>query len=212
VLDSLRMKIVFDRQKCLPFLLSAVIVAVDQGVKSFIAYNWPLPPRLIRSFFGDFIQIWHVRNQAIAFSLGHNLPEAFRPFLFVAAPLLVLGFLLWYYFTSREFRGIQRWAVAGIIGGGLGNIMDRIFRPDGVVDFISVKFPCPWGSVLPQFDWGSRWPTFNVADSCVVVCCFILLVTIIAAGARDPEAFEDKSEEEKTKEITGKPVKNEAAL
>jgi signal peptidase II len=61
--------------------------------------------------------------------------------------------------------------VAGIIGGGIGNIIDRIFRPAGVVDFISVKF---YGILGME-----RWPTFNIADSSVVVCCLLLLVTIL---------------------------------
>ena len=65
----------------------------------------------------------------------------------------------------------QRWAVAGIIGGGMGNIIDRIFRPNGVVDYISVKFYGIFGM--------ERWPTFNIADASVVVCCLYLLVTII---------------------------------
>jgi signal peptidase II len=59
----------------------------------------------------------------------------------------------------------------GIIGGGIGNIIDRIFRTDGVVDFVSVKFYGLLGM--------DRWPTFNVADSSVVVCFLILLVTML---------------------------------
>jgi signal peptidase II len=102
------------------------------------------------------------------------LPENLRPILFIIAPLLVLGFLVWYYMSSKDFNTLQRWAVAGIIGGGLGNIIDRIFRPDGVVDFISVKF---YGFLGME-----RWPTFNVADSSVVVCCILFLVSIVAGS------------------------------
>ncbi|WP_461252145.1 signal peptidase II, partial [Treponema sp. R8-4-B8] len=71
---------------------------------------------------------------------------------------------------SDEFTPIQRWALAGIIGGGIGNIIDRIFRSDGVVDFISVNI---YGLLGMQ-----RWPTFNIADSSVVVGCILLLVTM----------------------------------
>ncbi|MDL2230086.1 signal peptidase II, partial [Treponema sp. OttesenSCG-928-L16] len=115
---------------------------------------------------------YHVRNKAIAFSLGHGLPDAVKPVLFIALPLLVLAFLIWYYIKSDEFTRIQRWAVAGIIGGGAGNLIDRIFRPDGVVDFISVKF---FGILGLE-----RWPTFNIADASVVVCGIMLLISIIA--------------------------------
>ncbi|MDR3168001.1 MAG: signal peptidase II [Treponema sp.] len=161
-----------NRQKGLPFLLTAFIILLDQWVKEFIVKNWPHEGTLIKDVFHNgLLYIFHVRNKAIAFSLGNNLPDFIRPFLFVVLPLVVLGFLLWYYLKSSDFSASQRWAVAGIIGGGIGNMIDRVFRPDGVVDFISIKF---YGFLGLE-----RWPTFNVADASVVICCLILLVTII---------------------------------
>lgn len=155
----------------LPFLLTAFIIVSDQAIKSFIANNWP-PNTHIKDVFGnDFLWIIHVRNKVIAFSLGHSLPEAIRQVLFIVVPALVLIFLIWYYFKTDEFSLLQRWAIAGITGGGIGNLIDRIFRPEGVVDFISVRFYGLFG-----FD---RWPTFNIADSSVVVCVFIFLVSMI---------------------------------
>jgi signal peptidase II len=117
------------------------------------------------------LEIWHVRNKVVAFSIGRNLPEPLRPFLFIVLPLAVLIFLVWYYMTSSEFTRLQRWAIAGIVGGGLGNLIDRILRPDGVVDFISVKFYGLFGF--------ERWPTFNVADSSVVICVLLWLLSIL---------------------------------
>jgi signal peptidase II len=161
-----------DKARTLPLILTGLIVIADQAVKSFIVKNWPLNGTLIKDVFdNDFLQIYHVRNKAIAFSLGHNIPDGLKPVFFVALPLLVLGFLFWYYLKSDEFSQPQRWAAAGIFGGGIGNIIDRIFRPEGVVDFISVKFYGIFGF--------ERWPTFNIADSCVVVCCIVLFITIL---------------------------------
>jgi signal peptidase II len=162
--------------KLLPFSLTAAVLIADQGVKSFIANKWPLsqarPHRFITDVFGnDVLWIIHVRNKAVAFSLGSNLPDQARSLLFTVLPIIVLGFLVWYYFKSSEFTTLQRWVFAGIIGGGAGNLLDRIFRPDGVVDFISVKF---YG--LLGFE---RWPTFNIADASVVVCCILLLISIV---------------------------------
>jgi signal peptidase II len=105
--------------------------------------------------------------------------------MFIIVPILVLGFLIWYYFTSDEFTNIQRWAAAGIIGGGLGNIIDRIFRPDGVVDFLSVNIYGLFGM--------QRWPTFNIADSSVVVCCLLLLVTMFIPAVKKEVSNEQKS-------------------
>jgi signal peptidase II len=179
----------FDKTLALPLSLSLFIIAADQAVKSFIVKNWPRSGTHISDVFNnDFLQIYHVRNKAIAFSLGANVPDSLRPILFVAVPILVLGLLFWYYLKSDEFTFLQRWAVAGIIGGGLGNILDRIFRPDGVVDFISVKFfgIQNLGGPLGFLSW-DRWPTFNIADASVVLSCLILLVTILAAPKQSAE-------------------------
>jgi signal peptidase II len=103
--------------------------------------------------------------------LGHNLPEFIKPAIFIVVPLVLLVGLIWYYFRSTEITRLQRWVLAGIIGGGFGNLIDRIFRPDGVVDFISVKFYGIFGL--------ARWPTFNIADASVVVCCVVLLFSLL---------------------------------
>jgi len=168
----------FIKTKMLPFSLTAFIILIDQLVKSFIVRNWPREGTFIKDVFGNgFLQFYHVRNRAIAFSLGHNLPESVKPVLFIVLPVIVLALLLWYYIKSPHFFPVQRWAVAGIIGGGLGNIIDRIFRKDGVIDYVSVKF-------YGIFGW-ERWPTFNIADASVVVCCLILLATIIFTSGKE---------------------------
>ncbi|MDR1636261.1 MAG: signal peptidase II [Treponema sp.] len=168
------------KDKTLPFILTGLVVLADQLVKNFIVNRWPREGTLIKDVFNNgFLYLYHVRNKAIAFSLGHNLPESLRPILFVIVPIIVLGLLVWYYFRSEEFSSLQRWAVAGILGGGLGNIIDRIFRPDGVVDFVSVKF---YGFLGLE-----RWPTFNIADSSVVVCCILFLVSIFMDSRKPPD-------------------------
>ena len=159
-------------RKLLPLSLTALIIILDQTVKAIIVANWPKPGTFIADIFkNEFLVLYHVRNRAIAFSIGDNIPETFRVVLFVLIPVLVLVFLGWYYIKSAEFSLLQRWAIAGILGGGIGNIIDRIFRKDGVVDFVSVKFYGLFGM--------QRWPTFNVADASVVICCIILLVTML---------------------------------
>ena len=179
----------FIKEKILPLSLTALIIIVDQITKAIIVKIQPNHPALIKDIFGnDFLWIFHVRNPAIAFSIGENLPEPLKPILFIIVPILVLVFLMWYFFKSDEFIQLQRWAMAGIIGGGIGNIIDRIFRPDGVVDFISVR-------IYGLFGW-ERWPTFNVADSAVVVCCILLLVTMFFTQKK--EGIEEEIDEQKS--------------
>ena len=168
------------KTKTAPFLLTALVIILDQVTKAFVVKNWPLPGTLIKDVFdNDFLLFFHVRNKAIAFSIGDGIPPPFRFALFVIVPILVLVFLTWYYLTTTDFNRIQRWAIAGIIGGGIGNIIDRIFRNDGVVDFISVKFYGLFGL--------ERWPTFNVADASVVICCLILLFSMLIPQKRNSE-------------------------
>jgi signal peptidase II len=165
---------------CLPFILTFFILAADQLSKSYIVSNWPTDGGksgyvVIKDVFNNgIVKIIHVRNTVIAFSLGTGIPEDFRTILFVGVPILVLLTLLGSYFLSSEWTQTQRWALAGIFGGGAGNLIDRV-RPSGgvpgVVDFVSVK--C-WG--LFGFE---RWPTFNVADATVVVCVFIMLFSFL---------------------------------
>ena len=166
----------FDKARALPLILTGAIILIDQVTKAIIA-GFPITrrfdPPIIDVFNNDFLHIIHVRNPFIAFSLGQSIPEILRPVLFIVMPIVVLLILVLYYLSSNDFTRLQRWATAGILGGGMGNIIDRIFRPDGVVDFISVKF---YG-----FLGFERWPTFNVADSSVVVCCILLFISIIIA-------------------------------
>ena len=168
-------------KRALPFSLTALIIILDQAVKAFIVAKWPLQGSFIKDVFdNEFLILYHVRNKAIAFSIGDNVSEPFRVILFIVVPVFVLVFLSWYYIRSNEFSRLQRWAIAGIIGGGIGNIIDRIFRKEGVVDFISVKFYGLFGL--------QRWPTFNIADASVVICCIILLATMMIPGDKNQGA------------------------
>lgn len=160
------------RIKLLPLALTIAVFVLDQATKLLIVKNIP-PYTIGASFFGDFLRIIHVYNPGIAFSMGNNLPDTMRGLLFAIVPLIVLALVLVVYFRNEDFTPFQRWAVAGIIGGGLGNIYDRFFRPEGVVDFIDVKFYGLFGL--------ERWPTFNVADAAVLVCGFLLIISFVRA-------------------------------
>ena len=157
-------------QRIIPLVLIPVLVAADQITKLLIVRSIE-PYTVGASFFDGILRIIHTRNTAIAFSIGRSLPLELRIALFTFIPLLLLVFLLVYYLKSDEFTLLQRWAVAGIIGGGTGNLIDRILRPSGVVDFIDVKIFGLFGM--------ERWPPFNVADSSVVVAGILLLLSLL---------------------------------
>jgi len=152
------------------FILSALIVAADQITKILVVKLIP-PYTIGRSFAGNFFRIIHVKNQGVAFSMGNGLADAVRVGLFIIVPVIVLVAVGYYLVRGKDLTNAQRWILAGIIGGGLGNQIDRIFRPDGVVDFLDFRFYGLFGL--------ERWPTFNIADASLVVSSIFLIILLI---------------------------------
>lgn len=165
-------------RKIIPLSLTVFILIFDQLTKYLIVKNIPYNT-IGSSFFGGFLRIIHTRNLAIGFSIGDGLSPPARVIFFTVVPLIVLVFILIYFLRSKDLSTIQRWAVAGILGGGFGNLSDRIFRPLGVVDFIDVKFYGLFGF--------ERWPTFNVADASVVIFGIMLFITFLVEERKKHE-------------------------
>lgn len=165
-------------KKLVPFSLTACVILLDQITKILVIKH--IPVYTIRwSFWNDFLRIIHVRNLGVAFSMGDSLPVFLRKIMFSLIPLAVIVYVIYLCFKSNEFSNVQRWCICGIVGGGIGNLIDRIFRKEGVVDFIDVKFFGIFGM--------ERWPTFNVADAAVVVCGVILIISFIAMISKNTE-------------------------
>lgn len=161
-----------NAKRYLPLLLTLLLVVLDQITKVLVMKNIPVDTIAAR-YLNDFLIICHVRNTGAAFSFGANGSQFFRILVFIIMPVALMGALFWTIVTKREIlTNVQRWFVAGILGGGIGTLIDRIFRfHDGVVDFISVKF----FGILGM----DRWPTFNISDSCVVVFVILFAVSVL---------------------------------
>ena len=162
-----------ERRRFLPFILTAAVVIADQISKALVV-RFIEPYRLTRdsvSIIGDFVTFIRTQNLGVAFSIGQSWPDLARRILFIAVPLIVIAFAGYYVMKGRDLTRLQRWALAGIIGGGLGNLIDRIFRADGVVDFILVN--------MYGFLGQSYFPVFNVADSSLTVCGILLVVSLL---------------------------------
>ena len=164
------------KSKLLPISLAVAVIILDQVTKILVMKNIPLYT-IGAQFFGDFLRIIHVSNTGVAFSVGATWSDTVRRFLFSLIPLIVIGIVVGIYFKNNTWTKLQRWAIMGIVGGGLGNLIDRFFRKEGVVDFIDVKFYGLFGL--------ERWPTFNVADAAVVVCGILLIVSFIIMTIAD---------------------------
>lgn len=111
----------------------------------------------------SFFHITHARNTGAAFSLLADAPAALRLPFFVIVTILALGALLYFLRQVGERQRLLQFALAGILGGALGNFIDRILL-GWVTDFLDVHWQ----------EW--TFPTFNVADSFISIGMGILLL------------------------------------
>ena len=181
------------KDKLLPFILTVVVIILDQITKALICHYIPINT-FGTQVLGDFLQIIHVRNNGVAFSFGSTWPDGLRRLAFSVIPIVVLGIVIRIYFKNNDFTKVQRWAICGVVGGGFGNIIDRVFRPAGVVDFIDFKWFGIESSSLRLFQM-TRWPTFNVADSAVVVCGIMLVISFLISIIKESKQKSQKEAE-----------------
>jgi len=93
----------------------------------------------------------YLENPGAAWGLLGGLDPRYRLPFFRFAPLFAIGLLGWFYFRAARFQRLLRLSLACVVGGALGNFVDRWLH-GYVIDFV---------------DWqiaGYHWPTFNVAD------------------------------------------------
>lgn len=153
-----------------PLLLVAVAAGIfiaDQTTKAVVISGIGLNERV--PVVGDLVQIWHVQNRGAAFSLFQG-----GWLLFLAVTVLALGMIVYFH---RQFRGRSPWLqvlLGVILGGTAGNLVDRV-RFGYVTDFVSVGV----GEL--------RWPTFNVADSSIVVGIGLLVAYLVLTDRRREE-------------------------
>jgi len=163
------------KSRLVTLILSAGIILLDQLVKIVVVATIPKGGSV--TVIGDFFRIIHVQNPAIAFSIGRGLAAGTRRPLFMLLPLAVIAVLFLYYLFTREpLTRFQKWTFGALVGGGLGNYVDRIFRPAGVVDFLDFKFYGIFGL--------ERWPTFNIADMTVVISAILLFISFLIPTRR----------------------------
>jgi signal peptidase II len=150
-------------------VIAALVVLVDQLTK-----RWALNTLIDRNI--DLIGSLRLNlafNKGMAFSQGTGL----GPIIGVVALIVVVALLV---SIGRSTSPVYPYAVGLIIGGAVGNLVDRLFRSPGwlrggVIDFIDVQW----------------WPIFNVADIAVTVGGALLLLTSLQAPPRDGDQDAD---------------------
>ena len=114
---------------------------------------------------GEFVRFTLVYNAGAAFGLSVGDPGTSRWVftLLTIGALLILGRL---YLSSPRGDRLRVFSLALVCGGAVGNLIDRIRHPLGVVDFLDVGVG------------DARWPTFNVADMAVSIGAFLLAIVL----------------------------------
>lgn len=150
------------KKSALLFILLLVCLGCDQGTK-YTAKHF-LEGRQTLNYMGDFFRLSYTENSGAFLSLGAGLPETIRLTLFV---VLISVFLTGFLFLVISDSGLDLLTVSAsalIIGGGLGNLMDRILNHGAVIDFMNIGI----GSI--------RTGIFNVADLAILAGIFIFTV------------------------------------
>ncbi|NLF24714.1 MAG: signal peptidase II [Deltaproteobacteria bacterium] len=155
------------------FCLSLAIVAADQATK-LIALNDFYEGESV-SVIPGFFNLTLTFNKGVAFGLLADLPDPTRQVLIASATLTALGVIFFLLIKHYRHDFVAQLALAAIVGGALGNIIDRL-RLGKVVDFLDFYYA------------SYHWPAFNLADSAVCLGVLVLMFRPTKACKVSPAA------------------------
>ena len=144
-------------------VMIAVVFAIDQWTKQLAIDGLSNPHRVIEvTPFMNFLLAW---NSGVSFGLFQGQ----APWVMIGATAAItIGFLIWMWRTRDRLLGI---ALALVIGGAVGNLVDRL-RHGAVTDFIDMHVA------------GYHWPVFNIADSAITIGAVLLLIDSLFGGKK----------------------------
>ena len=148
------------------------IVVLDQVTKYLIDSSM----RLYQSeeLISGVLALTYVRNTGAAFGLLAHAPAWFRqPFFYLTTGVAIVILGLFLRRLGKQER-LARLSIVAILGGALGNLIDRI-RFGYVIDFLDVSWQ------------GYHWPAFNVADSCITLGVLGLLWSSVRGTPPSPQ-------------------------
>ena len=155
--------------------LALLILIADQFTKVLVLGYYKLgDSQMVTSYFN----LVRVHNSGAAFSFLANA-DGWQRWFFVAVGAIASGFIVWM-LRSHPTQKLFCFAVSMIMGGALGNVIDRLLHGH-VIDFLQFRF----GFLQPLFQ-GGYFPSFNLADSAITLgaACLILDEIIRVRQAR----------------------------
>jgi signal peptidase II len=135
-------------------LVVGVILVLDQATKMLVSRTLAVHESV--PVFESFFHLAHERNTGAAFSLLAQAPAWFRRPFFLITTVVAVLILIWFLRQTAGTNRLMIVALAAILGGAVGNFIDRVLYGE-VVDFLLVHWR------------GYYWPAFNVADSCITL-------------------------------------------
>ncbi len=156
------------------FLLASVtgvVIVVDQITKLHIMKTMRLHESI--PVIPNLFSLTYIRNPGAAFGLLASSSNTFRLIFFGLTSLFALGLLGTILLRMPEHDWVGRVSIAGILGGAIGNLIDRL-RYGEVIDFLDVYIE----------DY--HWPAFNVADSAITVGVILLIAHFAFEKKGDP--------------------------
>jgi signal peptidase II len=183
-------------------ITAPVVVILDQITKALArGYLKPLnvelhPTDRYVSVIDGFFRLKYAENAGAAWGLGANWSPTFRVGFFILVSIAAVFFILWFFRKLDAKQRLLALAVSLVLGGAVGNLLDRIFL-NRVVDFIDwyIALDSPTNFLLFTARAGEHhWPTFNIADIGISVGVCLLAVEIIFGKRKS----EDEAEPEQS--------------
>ncbi|HKV27459.1 MAG TPA: signal peptidase II [Candidatus Acidoferrales bacterium] len=145
-------------------LIIVAVLAADQATKHVIEKYTNAD--YLHVVIPGVLNLIHTHNPGVAFSLFADAQSPAARFLLLAFSIAVIIFLFWLLATERAGGRMGQIGAAMILGGAVGNVLDRLTQR-GVTDFIDLHIQ------------SHHWPTFNVADSAIVIGAALVLLEVL---------------------------------
>ena len=152
--------------------LAAVVVILDQAIKLLVVSKIPAYDSLV--VIPGFFDLTHIYNTGGAFGFLAGKSSLFRHLFFLTASVLAMAMIVYLYLQTPQDYLFLRSSLALILGGAVGNVIDRI-RLGKVVDFLDFHIQ------------DLHWPAFNIADSAITVGILIFVFHLLFK--KMPEQF-----------------------
>ena len=137
---------------------------LDMGTKIAIDANLSYADRI--PVIDGFFYLTHVRNTGAAFGLFASAPKIPRLTFFISVSIVAVGIIISFFRQLSPGDRLAALALGLILGGALGNLIDRIFNDGAVVDFVSIGLG------------GLRTGIFNVSDVAIVAGAIVVFMRL----------------------------------